>query len=180
MICKTCGKFPEYYRGECKVCGYKRRNKEKIQMVLDKNYWDNDELDTIVYHMLYSTFEVINDIVPLLKNKTLDDLARLLEFDLPIRGRVKNQIKLSCYMCGGELIRPLKDYFQERVYCNMQCRDAYKTQFLSGENSVFYKRIHTCCTNCNKPIDVIPFDYNKTNEFGDNNNFCCQRCYCPN
>ena len=176
MICRTCNKFSADYRGECKVCGYKHRNKDKIDAVLSREYWSKDELETVMYHMLYATFEVVNDIVPFLNNKSLDDLVHLLEFDMPIRGKVKNQIRLECFSCGKELIRPLKHYYQERVYCDFKCRDRYKTQFLSGENSVFYKRIHTCCTNCGKPIDVTPFDYNKINSFGENNNFCSQEC----
>ena len=35
----------------------------------------------------------------------------------------------------------------------------------------------TNCTNCNKEIKVIPYNYNKENSFGDNHNFCSKECY---
>lgn len=63
------------------------------------------------------------------------------------------------------------------MYCSLSCRDKYKTENLSGENSQFYQRIHTTCSNCGKEILVIPSEFNKTNSFGENNNFCSQQCY---
>ena len=177
MLCKICNTRQATYRGECKVCNYKKRNKDRIDAVLSCGNWSENELDIVIYHMLYEKHDVINEIIPYLNNKTLSDLAQLLEFDMPIRGKVKNQILLQCASCNESLIRPLKHFWRDRVYCNMECRDKYKTQYMSGENSPFYKRISTTCTNCGKPINVVPFDYNKINMYGENNNFCSQECY---
>jgi len=107
----------------------------------------------------------------------LFDLVNLLEFDMPIKGTAKNRVELQCFSCGEKIVRPLKHYFKDRVYCSISCRDKYKVENFSGENSKFYKRISTTCNNCGKEISVIPFDFNKTNSFGENNNFCSQECY---
>jgi hypothetical protein len=62
MLCKICGEREESYRGECKVCSYKKRNKDKINKVLSDGFWCENELDIVIYHMLYSNYSVVNDI----------------------------------------------------------------------------------------------------------------------
>ena len=95
-----------------------------------------------------------------------------------IGGRTPIKIELACFSCGEKLIRPIGHFYQERVYCSLECRDKYKTKFLSGANSTWYKRINTVCTNCGKEIEIIPFAYNLHNEYGESNNFCSRECYC--
>lgn len=177
MLCKICGEREASYRSECKVCNYKKRNKDKIFQVIAKGFWCENELDIVIYHMLYNSYNVINNIVGHLPNKNLSDLVNLLEFDMPIKGTAKNRVELQCYSCGEKIIRPLKHYYKDRAYCSFECRDKYKTENLSGENSKFYKRVDTVCSNCGKKMSVIPFDFNKTNSLGENNNFCSQECY---
>lgn len=138
--------------------------------------WNEDEIDVILDNVLHRRIEAINDLIPLLNNKTLDDLITLLQGDLRI-GNAPQLVRMNCFTCGKPVLRTLQHSHDERVYCNFECRDKYKTNYMSGENSKFYNRIHTVCTNCGKQIDVIPANYNKTNEFGDNNNFCSYECY---
>ena len=85
----------------------------------------------------------------------------------------KIKIKVCCKVCGKELIVKPSQYKKQKQFL---CEEHIKHR-CSGENSPFYNRIDVNCTNCGKLYSVIPYDYNKTNKFGDNHNFCCQQCY---
>ena len=178
MLCNTCEQRDEYYRGLCKVCDYKKRNHAKIQEFLQSHLeWTEDELNMILEYVLYQKNDVINPLEDVLRNKTLLQIVDLIK-DLRIGGRTPIKIELACFSCGEKLIRPIGHFYKERIYCSLECRDKYKTKFLSGKNSPWYKRIDTVCTNCGKEIEVIPFEYNLHNEYGENNNFCSRECYC--
>ena len=178
MLCNKCNKRNEDYRGLCKVCDYKRRNKEKVQKFLESSSeWSEYEFDIVLEYVLYQKGDVINSLEDMLPNKTLSQIVDLIK-ELHIGGRTPIKIELSCFSCGEKLIRPIGHFYKERVYCSFECRDKYKTDYLSGENSPWYKRINTVCTNCQKAISVIPFEYNLRNEYGDAHNFCSRECYC--
>lgn len=178
MLCNKCNKRNEDYRGLCKVCDYKIRNKEKVQKFLENHReWSEYELDIVLEYILYQKGDVINLLEDMLPRKTLSQIVDLIK-DLHIGGRTPIKIELSCFSCGEKLIRPIGHFYKERVYCSFECRDKYKTDYLSGANSLWYKRIDTVCTNCQKEISVIPFEYNLRNEYGDTHNFCSRECYC--
>lgn len=160
-----------------KINGYLQRNKNMVDKILEENNWSLNEIKIILDNILNQKFEVINDIVPLLNNKTLDNLVWLLLNQLHIGGRTPIRIRLNCFTCNKELIRPISEYKKSRVYCSYECRDKYKTIYLSGENSQFYHRVSTQCTNCGKEIKIIPYYANTTNNFGDEHHFCSQNCY---
>jgi G:T-mismatch repair DNA endonuclease (very short patch repair protein) len=85
----------------------------------------------------------------------------------------KIKIKVYCKECGLEVIvRPSQYKKQKQFLCDTHIKHRH-----SGKDSPFYNRIDVNCTNCNRPYSVIPYDYNKTNRFGDSHNFCCQKCY---
>ena len=85
----------------------------------------------------------------------------------------KIKIKVYCKECEEELIiRPSQYKKQKNFHC-----DKHINHKPSGKNSPFYKQIEVLCTNCGNSYFVAPYDYNKTNRFGDNHNFCCQQCY---
>lgn len=178
MLCNTCEQRDEYYRGLCKVCDYKKRNHVKVQEFLQSHAeWLEDELDITLEYILYQKIDVINPLEDILQTKTLLQIVDLIK-DLRIGGRTPIKIELTCFSCGEKLIRPIGHFYKERVYCSLECRDKYKTNFLSGINSPWYKRVNTVCTNCGKEIEVIPFTYNLQNEYGESNNFCSRECYC--
>lgn len=176
MLCNICNKRNAETRGRCKICDYKKRHINNINKILSNVFWSEDEIDLIIDKILHREIDSINDLLPLLNNKTLSNLVELLRGDLRI-GNAPQFVVLYCFICGKPVKRTLKHFYNDRVYCGLKCRDKYKSLFLSGENSPFYKREHTMCTNCGKPIDVISYHYNKLNEFGDNNNFCSHECY---
>lgn len=177
MLCTKCNQKEEHYRGLCKVCDYKKRNLEKIVNFLNKNdNWVESEIDIVLENILYRSIEVVNEIENKLCDKSLSQIINFIT-TMHIGGRTPIKVKLNCFSCGTELIRPIGHFYKDRVYCSFECRDKYKTNYLSGENSPWYKRIDTVCTNCGKEISVIPFNYDVQNEYGDNHNFCSQRCY---
>ena len=176
MLCKICNKREIDNRGVCKACDYKKRHLKDIDKIINDSLWNEDEVDIILDNILHRKIEVVNDLLPFLNNKTLADLIKLLRGDLRI-GNAPQLVRLYCFTCGKSVDRTLKHFYDERVYCDYTCRDKYRSEYLSGENSPFYKREHTMCNSCGKQIDVIPYDYNKTNEFGDSHHFCSQECY---
>ena len=82
MICKKCNKFEIMYRNECKVCGFKKRRKEDLEKIIIKEFWTIDELEIIIYSILYEKYDCVNKILPMLNNKTLDDVVFLLTREL--------------------------------------------------------------------------------------------------
>lgn len=178
VLCNKCKRRNEHYRGVCKVCDYKRRNKEKIyDFLTNSSEWSEDELDIVLEYLLYQMGDVINPLEDMLENKTFSQIVCLIK-DLHIGGRTPIKIELNCFSCGKKIIRPVGHFYHERVYCSFECRDKYKTNYLSGENSPWYKRVDTVCSNCQKEISVIPFEYNLRNEYGESHNFCSRECYC--
>lgn len=160
-----------------KVDSYLKRNNDMIEVIIKGKEWSLDEVKIILENILYQKVEVINDITPLLNNKTVESLVELLLTRLHIGGRTKIRVRIYCHSCGKELIRPISHYKKERVYCSYECRDKYKTIYLSGENSPFYNRVVVQCTNCGKEMKIIPYDASAINSFGDEHHFCSQECY---
>lgn len=178
MICNTCKKdYPYFTHSECKLCGFKKRNKEKYDLLISNGFWKEEEIDIILYQLLYVQPKTINEISYLLENKTLSELVSLLRIDLPVRGQTRQRVVVECSTCGKPLIETLEFYEKDRKYCGLKCRDIFRSKHFSGENSASYKKIKVKCTNCDKEYSVIPYDYNKENIYGDNHNFCSQKCY---
>ena len=109
--------------------------------------------------------------------RTIDDTIDLFQA-LKI-GNKKCLVKTVCECCGKETIKPPNVYkLSQNSYCSLECYWKDKTNKMEhGEDSQFYNRITTNCTNCGKEIKIIPYNYKKTNSFGDNHNFCCPECY---
>jgi G:T-mismatch repair DNA endonuclease (very short patch repair protein) len=182
MICNRCNKYEVTCRNECKVCGFKKRRKLDIDKVINNGFWNMEELEIIIYNILYQKVECINDIVPLLNNKTLDDLANLLSFDLTIRGTSTHKIKLKCDVCGKEYLNNISVYIKgkdKHSYCSFECRNKGFSVFEShkGEKNSRYNSIMIKCTNCEKEYLAPKYIQEQTNSYGENNHFCCQECY---
>lgn len=178
MECGKCKRnFEIIYRKECKICGYWNRHKGLKQKIISEGIWSEQELDLILEKLFYCNIEYINDLLPLLNNKSLMELGELLKNKMPVRGQTKQRVKLKCYICHKEMNKTLDFIFKDRIYCSIKCRDVYRSKNFRGENSPSYKKIITKCSNCGENIAVIPYDFNKENSFGEKNNFCCYNCY---
>lgn len=184
MICKKCNKFEITCRNECKVCGFKKRRKDDIDNVLKNGFWTIEELETIIYSILYSKYDCINDIVPMLNDKNLDDIVFLLTKDMKILGLATSKVGVNCCVCGKFHLINLSQYNEmkrlgTKKYCSIECRNNGFNIFGShvGENNHGYnsKMIH--CTNCGKEFLAPKYIQEQTNSFGENNHYCSQQCY---
>ena len=156
----------------CNVCEWIKRH-NGIPII---NGFSKDEVLKALYFLLYEKSIYMNDLSEEL-GRSLDDTIDLFQA-LKI-GNKKCLIKVVCEYCGKETIKTPNVYkISKNSYCSLECYWKDKTNKTEhGEDSQFYNRITTNCTNCGKEIKVIPYNYNKTNSFGDNHNFCCQECY---
>lgn len=133
----------------------------------------------IKYALEFILFEkslYINDLSTEL-NLTIDETIMLVN-GIKVGGK-KYMLKVNCEYCGEEIEKPVSVYLKNKyLYCSLDCYWNHKAEITPhGTNNNFYKRITTTCTNCSKHIEIIPYDYNKTNKFGDNHNFCSKQCY---
>lgn len=102
------------------------------------------------------------------------DLLKILKI-----GNKKMLVKTKCKNCGKLIERSMSAcQIGNNSYCCYSCYWEDKPNVVGhGKDNRDYKRIKTTCTNCGREIEVIPFDYEKTNSFGHNHNFCSQKCY---
>lgn len=135
--------------------------------------------EQIKYALEFILFEkslYINDLADELC-LTIDEIIRLIN-GIKVGGK-KYMFKANCEYCGKEIEKPISVYLKnEYLYCSSDCYWKHKKEIAPhGVDNPSYKRVATTCTNCGKDIEVTPFDYSKTNKFGDNHNFCSQQCY---
>lgn len=153
-----------------KVDSWFKRN--KVDLI---DGWTNDEYRVVVDSILNEKFVCIDDILPFLNNKTIEDLLFILRNILKIGNKLL-RIRCICNFCGKITYQKMYK-FGSIVYCDMNCRNEYKRQFAEkGEDSPFYKSIKIKCDNCGKEIIVPPNRLKRENRFGENFNFCCQTC----
>lgn len=158
----------------CKTCDWFYRNHNGIIPII-KGFSQYEIIETVKF-ILEDEDIYINTLSGKL-NRSIEDLIHLIYAlnikNMPIR------VKSKCEYCGKDMENNLSTYLiRKDPYCSLECYWKDKTNKIGhGENSQFYNRIETNCTNCGKTIKITPFDYNKTNSFGDNHNFCSQKCY---
>lgn len=155
----------------CKVCDWFYRNKDKDL----KSFSQKDVFDFIRFY-IYENGYYLNDIA----NKLNYSIDKIIELHLLLNMTNKEvAIKDTCEYCGNICeFKPKAYTLSKHHYCSHDCYYKDKTNKVSkGKDNISYNRIETNCTNCNKKIYVIPYNYNKKNQFGENNNFCSQQCY---
>ena len=184
LHCKACGNdVPKmhieckrvYKNGDisrCNVCEWIKRH-NGIPVI---NGFTNNEVKMALYFFIYEQSKYINDLASII-NRSIDDAIALYRV-LNIKGK-KCLVQSHCECCGIEIENYPNVYIKTKhLYCSEECYwedKPYKIE--RGENSKFYNRIDTKCTNCQKEIKVIPYNFNLENSYGDKNNFCCQECY---
>lgn len=184
--CDSCGRdlkkdkfiyghvFENCQNGYCKYCDWLKRHNNIIPQI---DGWSKNEVKILIDFILIDDSYLLNDVINRLQNKTLFDVCRASQI-LHI-GNKKLRVKSNCDCCGKE-IEDFPNVFllNRNNYCSEECYYKDKSnKSLKGEDSPFYNRIDTSCSFCGKKIKVIPYNYNKRNEYGDNFNFCSHECY---
>lgn len=156
----------------CNVCDWIKRH-NGVPFI---DGFTEDEVKVALYFFIYEKSSYINDLAENI-GKSIEETIKLFH-SLKI-GNKKCLVKSTCEYCGREIENFPNVYEKTKyLYCSESCYWKDKPNKMpKGKYNQFYKRIETNCTNCNKPIEVIPYDYNTENEYGDNHNFCCQQCY---
>lgn len=173
--CKVCENEFEWISQSkrCRVCEYKSGHK-----IVVNSLWSLEEQEIILDLILNNKITTLDEIVPKIKNKTLEQLINLLETDLKIGNRPLS-VLLNCSCCGKEIIRVKRFLKHDRVYCDMKCREdyakAHKTK--QGENNPTYNSVETTCSHCGKVFKVPKYRLYLVNKDGKNNLFCSRECY---
>lgn len=181
MICKICGEDkceneflkPAKRYKTCKVCSNLIKN--NITKPLDK--WSIEEYKIILDNILNDRIKYIDEILPSLNNKTINELVGLLHTSLKIKNKPL-MLKYKCSQCGKSFDSRMLKMNNKNVFCCSECYYQYKREnTLKGKDSPYYNRISCKCDNCNNDIEVPKSDYDKVNSYGENHNFCSQECY---
>lgn len=184
LYCKSCKRYvPKehmYYKKvypdgsvtRCNVCEWIKRHPDKLSF----DGFSEEEILNFLHIMFYDKYEYIDNFADVM-GRSLDQIIKLHYF-LNVKNKHVN-IKTICDNCGKEFGCTLSDYnHTEHHYCSSECYYEHKKHTSKkGKDSQFYNRIETSCTNCSKKIFVIPYNYNTKNKYGDNHNFCCNKCY---
>ena len=139
--------------------------------------WDEEDVYKTIDFLLTNDSPYLNDLQSEIRDRTLKELCQLC-VDLRIKG-VHVLVKSNCIYCGKDIEDFPSVYLKNsNMYCSHECYIKDKPRTVpKGEDSPFYKRITTKCANCGKEMKIIPFEYNMTNEYGDNFNYCSRGCY---
>lgn len=184
LHCKTCGHdVPKlhisynkvYTNGDiarCNVCEWIKRHNG----IPNVEGFSESDIELALYFIIYEKSSYLNDLADMLQCDIYEAIRLFRALKI---GNKKAWVKSNCECCGKEIENP-QSVFEStnNLYCSLECYWKDKPNKMPhGEDNPCYNRIKTFCTNCNEPIDVIPFNYKKSNEFGDNHNFCSQECY---
>ena len=160
--------------GICRSCVWIKNNREKMEKL--KEVYD-EALIIDAIHFIYESED--GNLCDFATEKQMPlekaiDIATALSI-----GNKKLLVKVECECCG-KLAEYVPSAYKntEHHYCSHECYYKDKARITPhGEESIYYNRIKTKCSNCSKPLDIIPSQYEKINRFGDNHNFCSHQCY---
>ena len=132
--------------------------------------YSKEFLEGIIEDIIFEKEKYLNDLAKR-HQISLDELILIIK-NLKI-GNKKLTIKSKCQNCGKDVDAVLSVYeTNKNTFCSTDCYYEYKKyNAKKGKDNEQYKRIETKCSNCGKSIEVIPYDYNNTNSFGDRHNF---------
>ena len=163
--------YQDGHISKCNVCFWIDRNSSKM---FHPNY-SKEEIIEFLHFIIYQKCIYLNDIADKL-NRTLDEMIELWKF---LKIAMKPcLIKVNCENCGKEIEYKPRAYLVSKYhYCSHECYFEDKpNKTLKGKENPDYNRIDVSCSNCGKPMSIIPYRYKKTNSLGESNNFCSKEC----
>lgn len=160
--------------GTCAYCDWLKRHKNIVPNI---DGWTKEDVKTALSFLLTTDDPYLNTLQSMYKNRSLKDICKMVQ-QLGNHSR-KILVKTNCEYCGQEIEDfPSVYLVNKHSYCSNECYHKDKPNKLDhGKESQFYNRINTFCTNCGKPLAIIPSNYNKVNSFGENFNYCSRQCY---
>jgi very-short-patch-repair endonuclease len=184
FICDVCGKSikKEYANvsksredgttKRCKKCDYLFRHKS-----VECEYLTSDESDIVLELVFNYGVTSINKLHEAIPNRSLNELCTAY-----IKLKLHNKqmtVFTQCIVCGKETEKNPAYFITEyNKFCSSKCYWEHKrSNAKTGRDSPFYNSIDTECSFCGKPINIIKYNYELKNRFGESNNFCSQECY---
>ena len=141
------------YHTICNVCDFFKKRSLNIQ-----NNWTLNEYKVIIDNLLNKKVNCINDIIPFLNNKTLEDIINILQTDLKTKG-VEIKVKTKCEQCSVDIYYNIYQYLKnEHHFCSKECYDKWQL-----------KEVLMSCKWCGK-------EFYKTPRQGQENYFCSHEC----
>ena len=156
----------------CKYCDWIKRH-NGIPNIYE---YTKSQIKYAIEFLIFEKSMYVNDLANDL-HINLEDAIKIIQ-KLNI-GNKHCVIKSKCEYCGEDIENFISVYLKtKRLYCSSECYWKHKPEVEGhGKDNWQYNRISTQCTCCGKDIDVIPYNYNNKNSYGDNHNFCSQECY---
>ena len=125
-VCKVCGKEKPvgeyhsrgggYYRTTCKVCMVIKNNKLE-----ENDIWSMEEYHIVIDSLLNRRVQHVNEIVPMLPNKTLKNIVILLSEKLKL-GSIPLKVIRQCDNCGGDIEQKLYKFLEDGLrFCSVKC-----------------------------------------------------------
>ena len=129
-VCKVCekekpvGEFHSrgggYYRTTCKVCMVISNNKLE-----ENDIWTIEDYRIIIDSLLNKKVKNVNEIVPMLHNKSLRDIVILLSEKIKL-GSIPTKVIYKCDQCEKDIEMKLYEYLEDRLrFCSVQCSTNY-------------------------------------------------------
>lgn len=140
--CNYCNKNDCFEQKTCKIYMYCKRNYISNMGVKG---WNIEDILLVVDLILNERIEYLNDICAHI-DKNLEDVVYLLTNKIKIGGNKSQQIKLSCYCCGKDVIRRKSEINTDRVYCSMECRDKIRSVMFEPSNKFSLDEIRSMCS----------------------------------
>lgn len=148
----------------CKVCEFYRRNK-KITILPS---WTKNEYDILLDLLLNEKIQYLDDAIPLLNNKTTDDLFTFIKSNIS-GGSVKLRFRVNCGHCNKEFgIKPyLYKEHRENYFCCNKCSAKFYGEITTKNKKTYVKT----CQHCGKEFSV-----GVNREKMGKNKFCSPEC----
>jgi very-short-patch-repair endonuclease len=172
-ICKICGQekpIEEFasQSNKCYVCQY--LNKHSDLIILPN--WTLDEYKIILDNLYNKRVNCVNEILPILNNKSLDNLVDVLYILKITLQNYSIRIKRNCLNCGKEFYCNVSEYKNGvGLFCSKDC--SYNNLHLNncGEKNSRWNRVKCNCDWCGKEFTTKNYQY-QNNE----HNFCSMDC----
>lgn len=160
--------------GKCLYCDWLKRHKNVLPSIPN---WEDEEIKTLLKFLLLDESPYLNDLID--NYGMQHNLQEICKASSILHVNKQTLVQVKCECCGKPIDKFPSVFLRDTdCYCSEACYLSDKTNKISkGEESPFYNRVTTNCSNCGNEIYIIPHNYKKTNSDGDSFHFCSKECY---